>query len=497
MTTPENYAPLFDLPDPADPAAPVALMARAQGAVEKLAPLLEPLAALFAERGESLYLVGGPVRDAMLGRLGNDLDFTTSARPAVIAEILGAWGEKTWDTGIEFGTVSAVKHGQQVEITTFRSDLYDGVTRNPEVTFGDSLEGDLVRRDFACNAMAIELSLSDGSLAPVFHDPVGGLDDVLHRRLDTPQAPEVSFRDDPLRMLRAARFVSQLGFTVAERVYAAMSGMAGEIGRITVERVQAELDKLMLGVRPWEGMDLLVATGIADVVLPEVPALQLETDEHMQHKDVYRHSLTVLRQAAELEEEGPDLELRWAALLHDIGKPDTRAPKEGGGVTFHHHEVVGAKLARKRMRQLKYPKHVIEDVGQLVYLHMRFHGFGEGQWTDSAVRRYVTDAGELLPRLNKLVRADCTTRNPRKARRLQRTYDHLEERIAELAEKEDLARVRPDIDGNEIMEILGLSPGPEVGRAWKYMKELRLERGQLDHDEAVAELKKWWENENA
>jgi len=497
VTTPENYAPLFELPDPSDPAAPVALMARAQGAVDKLAPLLEPLAALFAARGESLYLVGGPVRDAMLGRLGHDLDFTTSARPGVIAEVLGEWGEKTWDTGIEFGTVSAVKHGQQVEITTFRSDLYDGVTRNPEVTFGDSLEGDLVRRDFACNAMAIELSLVDGSLAPVFHDPVGGLSDVLHRRLDTPQAPEVSFRDDPLRMLRAARFVSQLGFGVADRVRAAMEDMAAEIGRITAERVQAELDKLMLGARPWEGMDLLVETGLAAVVLPEVPALQLETDEHMQHKDVYRHSLTVLRQATELEEDGPDLKLRWAALLHDIGKPDTRAPKEGGGVTFHHHEVVGAKMARKRMRRLKYPKHVIEDVGQLVYLHMRFHGFGEGQWTDSAVRRYVTDAGDLLPRLNKLVRADCTTRNPKKARRLQRTYGHLEERIAELAAKEDLAKVRPDLDGNEIMQILGLTPGPEVGRAWAYMKELRLERGQLDHDEAVAELKTWWENENA
>lgn len=459
----------------------------------ELAPLLESLAVQFHQRGETLYLVGGPVRDAMLGKLGNDLDFTTSARPAVIAEILSGWGEKTWDTGIEFGTVSAVKRGQQVEITTFRSDLYDGVTRNPEVTFGDCLEGDLVRRDFACNAMAIELSLTDGSLAPTFHDPVCGLDDVLHRRLDTPQAPEVSFRDDPLRMLRAARFVSQLGFTVSDRVFTAMCEMAEEINRITVERVQAELDKLMLGARPWEGLDLLVETGIAQHILPEVPALQLETDEHMQHKDVYKHSLTVLRQATELEDEGPDLKLRWAALMHDIGKPATRAVKEGGGVSFHHHEVVGAKLTRKRMRALKYPKHMIEDVAQLVYLHMRFHGFGEGQWTDSAVRRYVTDAGELLPRLHKLVRADSTTRNAKKAKRLQRTYDQLEERIAELAAKEDLARVRPDLDGNEIMSILGLSPGPEVGKAWNFMKELRLERGSLDREEAIAELKTWWE----
>jgi len=275
--------------------------------------------------------------------------------------------------------------------------------------------------------------------------------------------------------------------------------MADEINRITAERVQAELDKLMVGAQPWEGIDLLVRTGLADHVLPEIPALQLERDEHMQHKDVYRHSLTVLRQATELEdpEEEPDLKLRWAALLHDIGKPATRAVKEGGGVSFHHHEVVGAKMARKRLKALKYPKHVIEDVGQLVFLHMRFHGFGEGQWTDSAVRRYVTDAGELLPKLHKLVRADSTTRNPKKARRLQRTYDHLEERIAEIAAKEDLARVRPDLDGNEIMQILDLNPGPEVGKAWKYMKELRLERGELDHDEAVAELKAWWEQERS
>lgn len=496
VTTPEDYPELFSLPSPDDPHAAAALLARAQAGVDKLAGLLEPLAALFAQRGESLYLVGGPVRDAMLGRIGHDLDFTTSARPEVIAEILGQWGEKTWDTGIEFGTVSAVRHGHQVEITTFRSDLYDGVTRNPEVTFGDTLEGDLVRRDFACNAMAIELSLVEGSLAPAFHDPVGGLDDVLHRRLDTPQAPEVSFRDDPLRMLRAARFVSQLGFSVAERVSSAMREMAGEIERITVERVQAELDKLMCGARPWEGIDLLVSTGIAEHVLPEVPALRLETDEHMQHKDVYRHSLTVLRQATELEEDGPDLELRWAALLHDIGKPATRAVKEGGGVSFHHHEVVGAKMARKRLRALKYPKHVIEDVSQLVFLHMRFHGFGDGQWTDSAVRRYVTDAGELLPRLHKLVRADSTTRNVKKARRLQRSYDRLEERIAELAAKEDLERVRPDLDGNEIMEILGLSPGPEVGKAWNFMKELRLERGSLEREDAIAELKRWWEKEH-
>nr|WP_231375938.1 CCA tRNA nucleotidyltransferase [Corynebacterium aquatimens] len=495
---------MFELPVKGDSTAFIVLLARAQSAVEKLSPLLTPLANAFKDAGESLYLVGGPVRDAMLGRLGNDLDFTTSARPETIRAILDGWGDNVWDTGIEFGTVSAVKDGQQVEITTFRSDLYDGVTRNPEVTFGDTIEGDLIRRDFRVNAMAIELIPTSDSLEFDFHDPVDGLKDLLNHTLDTPQAPEVSFRDDPLRMLRAARFVSQLGFDVAPRVKDAMTDMAEEIDRITVERVQTELDKLMCGARPWDGIDLIVTTGLADRIIPEIPALKLERDEHMQHKDVYAHSLTVLKQACELEgsspqEEGtssqdPDLVLRWAALLHDIGKPDTRAAKPGGGVTFHHHEVVGAKLARKRLRKLKYPKHVIEDVGQLVFLHMRFHGFGEGQWTDSAVRRYVTDAGDLLPRLHKLVRADCTTRNPRKAARLQNTYDHLEERIADLAAKEDLARVRPDLDGNEIMEILGLEPGPQVGKAWAYMKELRLERGELDHDEAVEELKKWWAN---
>lgn len=495
--TEETHRCPFDLPDPSDPNAVAALQVRAEEGVEKLSGLLTPLAQRFVERGEHLYLVGGPVRDAMLGKLGHDLDFTTSALPPTVQEILDEWGETTWDTGIEFGTVAAVREGQQVEITTFRSDLYDGVTRNPEVTFGDTLDGDLIRRDFACNAMAIELDVVDGALRPIFHDPVDGISDLLQRRLDTPQAPEISFRDDPLRMLRAARFASQLGFEVAPRVFDAMRDMAGEIQRITVERIQAELDKLMCGIAPWEGIDLLVRTGIAEFVLPEVPALQLEQDEHMQHKDVYAHSLTVLRQATELEDDGPDLKLRLAALLHDVGKPATRAVKEGGGVSFHHHEVVGAKLVRKRLRALKYPKHVISDVGQLVFLHMRFYGFGDGKWTDSAVRRYVTDAGDLLERLNKLVRADCTTRNPRKARRLQRAYQELEDRIATLAEQEDLARIRPDLDGNEIMRILDLKPGPEVGEAWKYMKELRLERGELDHDEAVAALKSWWEERNA
>ena len=468
----------------------IGVLARAESTVSSLSDLLGGLVEKFAARGYSLYLVGGSVRDALLGRLGNDLDFTTPARPDVVREILDEWAETVWDTGIDFGTVSAAYKGQQIEITTFRSDSYDGQSRNPEVVYGDTLEGDLVRRDFKVNAMAIEL-LADASFT--FHDPLHGLQDVADRVLDTPDKPEISFHDDPLRMLRAARFASQLEFRVADRVVDAMRDMAGEIQRITVERVQVELDKLICGTAPWDGIDLLVSTGIADYIFPEIPALRMTADEHAQHKDVYAHSLKVLSQAMDQEEDGPDLVLRWAALLHDIGKPDT-FDNTDGKVSFHHHEVVGAKLARKRLRKLKYPKATTEAIGQLVYLHMRFHGFGENQWTDSAVRRYVTDAGDLLPRLHKLVRADCTTRNAKKARRLQRTYDQLEERIEEIGRKEDLARVRPDLDGNEIMDILGLQPGPEVGQAWSYLKELRLEHGPLEREEAIAKLREWWDS---
>ena len=468
----------------------IGVLARAESTVSSLSDLLGGLVEKFAARGYSLYLVGGSVRDALLGRLGNDLDFTTPARPEVVKEILDEWAETVWDTGIDFGTVSAAYKGQQIEITTFRSDSYDGQSRNPEVVYGDTLEGDLVRRDFKANAMAIEL-LTDASFK--FHDPLHGLQDIADRVLDTPDKPEISFHDDPLRMLRAARFASQLEFRVADRVVDAMRDMAGEIQRITVERVQVELDKLICGTAPWDGIELLVSTGIADYIFPEIPALRMTADEHAQHKDVYAHSLKVLSQAMDQEEDGPDLVLRWAALLHDIGKPDT-FDNTDGKVSFHHHEVVGAKLARKRLRKLKYPKATTEAIGQLVYLHMRFHGFGENQWTDSAVRRYVTDAGDLLPRLHKLVRADCTTRNAKKARRLQRTYDQLEERIEEIGRKEDLARVRPDLDGNEIMEILGLKPGPEVGQAWSYLKELRLEHGPLEREEAIAKLREWWDS---
>lgn len=470
------------------------LLASAAITVGRLSEVLTPLGEMFAAHGHELYLVGGTVRDAVLGRLGTDLDFTTDARPDAVQEIVRGWADHLWDTGgLAFGTVSLAKAGQQLEITTYRSENYDRVSRNPEVTYGDTLEGDLVRRDFRVNAMAVRI----GGLGELeFVDPLNGMEDLLAGVLDTPALPEDSFADDPLRMLRGARFVSQLGFELAPRVRTAIESMAAEIDRITAERVHAELDKLIGGLHPTDGIDIMVETGLAERVLPEVPAMQLEIDEHHQHKDVYQHSLTVLRQAIDQEEGDPDLVLRWAALLHDIGKPPTKKNESGGGVSFHHHEVVGAKMVRKRMRALKYPKQFTEDVARLVYLHLRFHGYGKGQWTDSAVRRYVTDGAELLPRLHKLVRADCTTRNKRRAALLRSTYDDLEARIEILQEQEDLDRVRPDLDGNAIMELLDIKPGPDVGKAWKFLKELRLDRGPLPRDEAEAALLEWWKSQS-
>lgn len=466
------------------------LLTAAAVALNSYAELLRELGGVFAAAGHELYLVGGSVRDALLRRLSPDLDFATDAHPEQVQKIMRPWADALWDTGIEFGTVGVGKGGHRLEITTFRADRYDRVSRNPQVRFGDSLDADLSRRDFTVNAMAVRVTPTGPG---EFVDPLGGLAALRAGVLDTPAAPEVSFGDDPLRMLRAARFVSQLGFTVAPRVRKAIEEMAPELARITAERVAAELDKLLLGDDPVGGIDLLVQTGMGDVVLPEVGGMRMAIDEHHQHKDVYQHSLTVLRQAVELEGAGgPDLVLRWAALLHDIGKPATRKHEPDGGVSFHHHEVVGAKMARKRLRALKYSKQMVDDISQLVYLHLRFHGYGDGKWTDSAVRRYVTDAGPLLGKLHKLVRADCTTRNKRRAARLQANYDNLEARIAELAAAEDLQRVRPDLDGNEIMKLLDIPPGPQVGEAWRYLKELRLDRGPLSHEEATAELLAWW-----
>jgi poly(A) polymerase len=468
------------------------LLTKAAVALNRHAIVLSELGSLFDAAGHEVYLVGGSVRDAMLGRLSPDLDFATDARPEQVQQIVRSWADNVWDTGIEYGTVGVGKGERRLEITTFRADRYDQVSRHPEVRYGERLDDDLVRRDFTANAMAVRITPSGPG---EFLDPLNGLVALRARVLDTPAAPSVSFGDDPLRMLRAARFASQLGFTVAPRVRAAIEEMAPQLARVSAERVAAELDKLVLGADPVAGIDLLVQTGMGEVVLPEIGGMRMAIDEHHQHKDVYQHSLTVLRQAIALEDpaDGPDLVLRWAALLHDIGKPATRRHEADGGVSFHHHEVVGAKMVRKRLRALKFSKQMVDDVSQLVFLHLRFHGYGDGKWTDSAVRRYVTDAGPLLPRLHKLVRADCTTRNQRRAARLRANYDQLEARIAELAAQEDLARVRPDLDGNQIMELLGVPAGPQVGEAWRYLKELRLDRGPLTTEEATAELLAWWQ----
>jgi poly(A) polymerase len=467
-------------------------------ALVDLSPVLTELGARFTAAGFEAHLVGGSVRDALLaagsGSSGvpGDLDVTTDARPEQVLDLLRGWAGSTWNTGIAFGTVGAEVRGVRLEITTFRADRYDRESRNPEVAWGTSLVDDLARRDFTVNAMAVSLG-ADRTVT----DPFGGLGDLLARRLRTPGAAADSFADDPLRMLRAVRFVAQLGLVPVEDVVEAMTAMSGELARITPERVQAELSKTLLQDSPRAALELFVSTGLADVVLPELPALRMEIDEHHQHKDVYAHSLTVLDHAIALENadpdaESPDLVLRLAALLHDIGKPATRRHEPKGRVSFHHHEVVGAKLVRKRLMALRYSKEVVEAVARLTFLHLRFHGFGRGEWTDSAVRRYVTDAGDLLPRLHKLVRSDSTTRNKRRAAALSETYDSLEERIREISEKEDLARVRPDLDGNAIMELLDLQPGPDVGRAWRFLKDLRLERGPLDRDEAEAALLAWW-----
>jgi len=454
-------------------------------------PAVSRLALAFEAAGHELALVGGPVRDAFLGRPVNDLDFTTSAMPDDILRIVTPISDAQWDIGRDFGTIGARIGAETVEITTYRADSYDGETRKPTVEFGDSLEADLTRRDFTVNAMALRLP------SQVLVDPSGGMDDLLARRIATPASPDISFGDDPLRMLRAARFVSKLGFTIDPETLAAMHASAATIDIVSVERVSDELSKLLRTDDPVPGIRVLVETGLAELVLPEVPALKLEVDEHAHHKDVYEHSLTVLRQAIDLEKsrhpgEEPDLILRIAALLHDIGKPSTRRIEGGGVVTFHHHDVVGSKLATRRLKALRFDKETITSVSRLIELHLRFFGYSEGAWTDSAVRRYVRDAGPLLERLHILTRADVTTRNVRKADQLSFAYDNLEERIAEIAEAEGLAAVRPDLDGDDIMRILELRPGREVGEAYKFLLDLRLDEGPLGADEAESRLRAWW-----
>ena len=458
-------------------------------------PFLTELGDRFTAEGHEISLVGGSVRDAFLGRRSPDLDLTTSASPDQTEKILARWGDTHWDVGREFGTIGARRGSRTVEVTTYRADAYDRTTRKPVVAFGDNLDDDLLRRDFTVNAMALRLP------DLTFVDPHGGLRDLASRTLATPGRPEVSFADDPLRMMRAARFVSQLGLLPSREVIAAMSEMAESIEIVSAERVRDELSKLLLGAQPTRGLRLLVDTGLAELVLPELPALRLEVDEHHRHKDVYEHSLVVLEQAIALEGPpgagaesvpGPDLVLRLAALLHDVGKPATRRFEPGGGVSFHHHEVVGAKLAAKRLRALRYDKETVKAVSRLVELHLRFHGYGGGQWTDSAVRRYVTDAGPLLPRLHRLTRADCTTRNRKKAERLRLAYDDLEARIERLLEQEELAKVRPELNGNEIGEVLGIPPGPLLGRAYAYLLSVRLDEGPIGREAATERLRSWW-----
>ena len=453
-------------------------------------PLASDLAEKFAKAGFTLALVGGPVRDAILGRLGNDLDFTTNAKPDETKSILKKGADSIWETGREFGTIAAQFGDVTVEITTYRSEKYESQSRNPEVNFGDNIEGDLLRRDFTVNAMALELTTTP----PTFIDNFDGVNDLVRKVLRTPGTPENSFSDDPLRMMRAARFAAQLGFEVDPTVIAAIKEMAARIEIISAERVRDEFVKLIMSENPRIGIAILVDTGLADYVLPEIPKLKLEIDEHHHHKDVYEHTLKVLEQAISLEDRlgGPNLVIRLAALLHDIGKPKTRELIPGGGVSFHHHEVVGARMAKERLKTLRFSNDVINDVSSLVFLHLRFHGYGTGEWTDSAVRRYIRDAEHQLIHLHVLTRADCTTRNQRKAESLAKTYDSLEERILKLMEEEELEKIRPDLDGLEIMAILGISPSPIVGRAYQYLLDLRMDRGPLGPDVAKAELLKWW-----
>jgi len=472
------------------PTVPTAASTPVPTAAPAVDPIATELGERFAAAGHALALVGGSVRDALLGRSATDLDFATSARPAQTEAVLRGWADAVWDVGRAFGTIGARRAGRDLEITTYRSDTYDPASRKPVVAFGDTLAGDLARRDFTVNAMAVELPGGQ------FVDPHHGSADLDSRLLRTPGAPADSFADDPLRMMRAARFVSTLGLVVDPAVRAAATAMADRITIVSAERVRAELEKLLLGPDPVGGLEVLVDTGLAAHVLPELPALRLEIDEHHRHKDVYDHSLTVLSQAIDLEPRlpggGPDLLNRLAALLHDIGKPKTRRLEAGNTVTFHHHDEEGARLVRRRLGALTFPAQLVHDVATLTALHLRFHGYGEGAWTDSAVRRYVRDAGPLLPWLHVLTRADCTTRNVRRALRLRRAYDDLEARIAVLSEQEDLASIRPALDGDQIMALLGVGPGRLVGRAREHLLRLRLDDGLTDRAGAEQALRTWW-----
>lgn len=463
-------------------------------AVRAMPDVME-LANTFAAAGFEFALVGGSVRDLILARPITDLDFTTNATPQQINDVVRSWAETVWDVGIAFGTVGMRRNNFKAEITTYRSEIYRDESRKPEVAFGTTLEADLVRRDFTINAFAVRLPELQ------FVDLFDGVSDLSKKLIRTPREPELSFSDDPLRMMRAARFASQLNFTPVMELLIAATQMSKRIEIVSAERIRDEFNKLILGEFPTAGLEILDGTKLSYYIMPELPALQLEIDEHHKHKDVYQHSLIVLQQAVALEsshapQSQPDLVLRLAALLHDIGKPKTRRFETGGGVSFHHHEVVGAKIARKRLIAMRYPTEIIDEVCKLTELHLRFHGYGQGQWTDSAVRRYVRDAGDQLVRLHKLTRADCTTRNARRAAILAATYDDLEQRISVLREQEELDSIRPDLDGNDIMEILQVPAGPIVGKAYNYLLEIRLDQGPITREAAIKHLLTWWKSQN-
>lgn len=461
------------------------------------APVVSEVASAFQAAGFELAVVGGPVRDALLGRETNDLDFTTDASPDEILRIVTPISTAQWDIGRAFGTIGARVQGEQVEITTYRADSYDGMTRKPTVEFGDTIDGDLARRDFRVNAMALQVASPESGREIKLIDPTGGVEDLVAGILRTPADPTVSFGDDPLRMLRAARFSAQLGFDIDPATHDAVAQLRETLKIVSPERVQGELVRLMQTDDPVRGIRVLVETGLIDEFLPEISALRLEVDEHHHHKDVYEHSLTVLQQAIELEHsrhpgEAPDVALRIAALLHDIGKPRTRKLEPGGAVTFHHHDVVGSRMARKRLQALRFDGATTDAVAKLIELHLRFFGYAEGAWTDAAVRRYVRDAGDLLERLHILTRADVTTRNRRKAARLASAYDDIETRISALAEQEELDAMRPELDGNQIQEILGIGAGREVGEAYRFLLDIRLDEGIIGPDAAEQRLRDWW-----
>jgi len=455
---------------------------------ERLAPVLaevRPLAARFDEAGHRVYLVGGIVRDLVLGRpLDGDIDLTTDAHPDETMRVVQGWADAVWDQGARFGTIGLKKGEVTFEVTTHRAEAYAADSRKPDVSFATDVEADLSRRDFTVNAMGLRVTAAAGE-EPELIDPFGGVTDLAAGVLRTPLSPEVSFTDDPLRMLRAARFIAGYGLQPEPELLAAVRRYVGRLEIVSAERIRDELCKLLVVEQPTAGLWFLVDTGIADIVLPELPAMRLEQDPIHRHKDVLAHTIAVVAKTK------PNLIVRMAALLHDVGKPKTRSigPK---GVSFHHHEVVGARMARERLKALRFPNDQVEAITQLVYLHLRFHGYSDEVWSDAAVRRYVRDAGDLLDELNELTRCDSTTRNVRRAKMLADRMDALEERIAELQAEEELKAIRPDLDGQQVMAHLGLSPGREVGEALSMLLEARLEEGPLGEEEAYRRLDAWW-----